>query len=236
MSMMAMPRLRLGAIMIAGASLAVLAAACGGSSAKSAPAAAATPASAGETEGAGHGAGGRFGDGTPRPEIQTSIAQGTPPAFGADSTPSPDMLTSIAQGTPEGAGHNGGQDGAFATAIAQGTPASALRSFGGGGGARVIAALATVLGIDENQLRTELQAAGASIASVAAARGVDRPTLRQKLIDAVRQRLNDAVAAGALTQQQADGQAAQFEQNVDNTIDRIGGGGVLDAGTPEAGR
>ena len=182
---------------------AVVAAACGGAGASTSSTAtpggtSASAAEAGRTPG-------RFRNGTPPAAVQTAIAEGTP--FGpGNRTPAPD----------------------FQTAIAEGTPASALRGgFGGANGARVTTALAGILGIDEATLRSELQAPGASIEKVATAHGIDRAALRQRLIDAVRQSLNDAVKNGTLTQAMADQSASQFEANVDNTLDRVGGGGML---------
>ena len=183
---------------------AVVAAACGGAGASTSSTAtpggtSASAAQAGRTPG-------RFRNGTPPAAVQTAIAEGTP--FGpGNRTPNAD----------------------FQTAVAEGTPPSALRGgFGGANGARVTTALAGILGIDEATLRSELQAPGASIEKVALAHGMDRATLRQRLIDAVRQSLNDAVKNGMITQAMADQTASQFEANVDNTLDRVGGGGMPD--------
>ena len=185
--------------------VALTAAACGGSNAKSATQSTTTPSTSAAADEA-RTPGGRFGNRTPPPAIQTSIAQGTPPSFG-----------------------NRAPSGAIATSIAQGTPRSALRGFRGG---RVLTDIAAILAIDEAQLRSELQAPSASIEKVAAARGIDRATIRQKLIDAVRLRLNAGVAAGTSTQQMADDQATQFESNIDSTLDEVGGGpGLLDRPT-----
>src|SRR5438270_11029663 len=96
------------------------------------------------------------------------------------------------------------------------------------GGGRSISALAVIHAIEETQQRTELQADGASIKKVAEAHGLDRPILRQRLIDAVRQTLNDAVKNGTLAQAMADQNGAQFEANIDNTLDRVGGAGLFD--------
>ena len=185
------------------AAIAIVAVACGGSksTASGAPTTAGT-ASANTTPGRG------FGNRTPQPALQTSIAEGTPrPSFGG--------------GTP-----NAG----FQTAIAEGT-----RPAGFGGGGRVLGTLATLLNIDQQQLRTELQADGATIASVAEAHGVDRATLRQDLIDAERQRLAGAVSGGQLAQSDADAQQAQFEANIDQLMDSNGGGQFGGPGGPPPG-
>jgi transposase-like protein len=196
--------LLLGAAVIV-ATGAAAAAACGGSSAAK-TASSSTP-SGGSTAGATRADNGTpgargFGNRTPRPEIQTAIAEGTPAnAF-------------------RGQGGSGMQ-----TAIAEGTPASALGGPGGpGGGRRTIAELATLLAIDQAQLQTELQASGATIASVAAAHGMDRAAIRQALIDAQQQRSTDAVNNGSITQAMADDQLSQFEARVDQVLDGNGGG------------
>ena len=202
---------------IVGVSL--LAVACGSGSKTSAKSNDTTPTQAAN----GAGRGGRRFNGTPNPDLQTSIAEGTPPPF-ANRTPDPDVQTSIAEGTPPAFGRGGTPPAAVQTAIAQGTPASALRGgFGGFGGGRVLPLLATVLGMSQDDLQTALQAPGASIETVAAAHGKDRATLRQALILAYRQQLNDMVSGGMLTQDMADQQATQFESNLDSLIDRVGG-------------
>jgi hypothetical protein len=113
---------------------------------------------------------------------------------------------------------------AIATSIAEGTPCGSFRGpgSGAGGGVRTLTAVASLLGISEEQLQSELQAAGATIASVAEAHGQDRASLRQALIDATRQRLSDAVASGNTTQDQADQAESQFEANLDSLLDSNG--------------
>ena len=193
---------------------AVVAAACGGSKSQ-AKAAPTTPAASGTAQG------GRGFRGTPPPAVLTSIAQGTPRPF-RGGTPPPAVLTSIAEGTPRAFG-GGTPPPAIQTSIAEGTPASSVR--GGFGRGRVLPAVAALLGIDEAQLQTELDATpGATIASVAAVHGFDRESVRQALIDAQVQRLSDAVASGRSTQADADAARSQFEASVDNLLDSNGSG------------
>jgi transposase-like protein len=176
------------------AAIAIVAVACGGSKSTAAGA----PTGSGATQSTttpGRG----FANRTPPPAIQTSIAEGTP-------------FASFRNGTPPAAAE---------TAIAEGTRPS---GFGGGRSFGAIAALATLLNVDQQQLRTELQAQGATIASVAAAHGVDRETLRQSLIDAEHQRLADSVSSGRLTQADADAQQSQYEANIDQLMDSNGFG------------
>ncbi len=175
---------------------ATAAAACGGSSSAK-TAASPSPASAVA------GTPGARGDRTPRSDTQTSIAEGAPAPGGfGNRTPSPDMQTAIAEGTPVGG----------------------FRGAGGFGGGQTITQLATLLGVGEAQLQTELQAPGATVASVAAAHGMDRAAVRQALIDTQRQRAGDAVTSGTLTQEMADAQVSQFEARVDQVLDGNGTG------------
>ena len=173
------------------AAVAVVAVACGGSksTASSAPistASASTSPAANTTPGRG------FGNRTPPPAIQTSIAEGTRPA-----------------------------------------------GFGGGGVGRLLGAIATALNIDVPTLRTELQAQGATLATVAQNHGVDRATLRQDLMNAEQQRLASQVQNGQMAQADADAAQNQFNANVDQLMDQTGlgqfgggGGGGAPSGPP----
>ena len=115
-------------------------------------------------------------------------------------TPSPDQQTAIAEGTPVGRGFGGP----------------------GGGFGQTLTTVATVLGISEDQLRTELQAPGATLESVAAAHGQARAAFRQALIDAIKKRFADAVAAGTMTQDQATQAETAFESGLDRLLDNPG--------------
>jgi hypothetical protein len=76
---------------------------------------------------------------------------------------------------------------------------------GGIGGRGMNAAIvAKALGIDEAALRTELEA-GKSVADLASAKGVALDTIVNALIEDQTAQLKTAVAAGTLTQAQADG-------------------------------
>ncbi len=156
-------------------------------------------------------------------------ANGTPGRGFGNRTPPPAIQTSIAEGTPRGGFRGGTPPAGVETAIAEGT-----RPAGFGGG-RVLGTLAALLNVDQQQLRTELQADGATIASVAQAHGIDRAALRQALIDAERQRLSDAVSSGRLAQSDADTQQSQFEANLDQLMDSNGGGQFGSPGAPPPG-
>ncbi|SDD24229.1 hypothetical protein SAMN05660690_3756 [Geodermatophilus telluris] len=70
---------------------------------------------------------------------------------------------------------------------------------------------AETLGLSEDDLRTALEADGASLASVAADQGVAVEDLVAALTAAAREHLDEAVADGRLTQEQADERAADIE-------------------------
>lgn len=89
-------------------------------------------------------------------------------------------------------------------------------------------ALAQFLGISADQLRTELQADGATLASVAQAHGKSRDELKGFLTDQFKAELDQAVKDGAITQAQADSKLANLTANLDQMIDSAmpcGGGG-----------
>lgn len=184
---------------------AALAAACGSGSASTPGASPTSSASAGDARQG-------FRNRTPRPEIQTAIALGTP--FGnrtpfADRTPNPDIQTAIAEGTPAGPPAAQGLKPGPAARVAEER-------------ARLLAAAATVLAIDETQLRSELQAPGATLERVAAAHGQQRAAFRQALIDATKKRLSDDVANGTLAQDVADQIESNFESGLDRLLDNPG--------------
>jgi polyhydroxyalkanoate synthesis regulator phasin len=83
---------------------------------------------------------------------------------------------------------------------------------------------ASAIGIPADQLRTELRA-GKSLAEVAAAHGVTRDQLIQKLTDAANKHIDDAVAAGKLTKDQADKVKAATKDRVTRLVDAKPGTG-----------
>ena len=64
--------------------------------------------------------------------------------------------------------------------------------------------LATFLGISQDQLKTELQAANATLATVAQAHGKTRDELKSFITSTAKTQLDQAVTNKKLTQQQAD--------------------------------
>ena len=100
-------------------------------------------------------------------------------------------------------------------------------------------AAASYLGLTEAQLRTQLEG-GKSLAAVAKAQGKSVDGLVQALVDAAKKKLDAAVAAGTLTQSQADSMLAGLKAHaaalVNGTAPRFGfRQGFHDGPPPEAG-
>ncbi|MCS7324466.1 MAG: hypothetical protein RMJ86_07360 [Anaerolineae bacterium] len=84
--------------------------------------------------------------------------------------------------------------------------------------------VASAIGISEAELIAELRA-GKSIADVAAAKGVALDKVSNALADAYKQALDASVAAGRLTQAQADAALEQFKANLPHLLALKGGPG-----------
>jgi polyhydroxyalkanoate synthesis regulator phasin len=83
-------------------------------------------------------------------------------------------------------------------------------------------AIADLLGMTPQDLRTELQG-GKSLAQVAEAKGVSRDTLKAKILETQKARLDAAVAAGRMTAEQAQQAAARMSANIDRMLDATPG-------------
>ena len=83
-------------------------------------------------------------------------------------------------------------------------------------------AVADLLGMTPQELRTEFQA-GKSLAQIAEARGVSRDTLKAKILETQKARLDAAVAAGRMTAEQAQQAAARMSANIDRMLDATPG-------------
>jgi hypothetical protein len=82
-----------------------------------------------------------------------------------------------------------------------------------------LSSLADLLGIPEDQLRDELAAEGATLASVAEAHGKSRDELKAFLTDNLDEKLAQAVDSGKLTQETADDIRARMAEALDKIID-----------------
>lgn len=85
----------------------------------------------------------------------------------------------------------------------------------------VLRAAAQHIGIPARQLRRELR--GHSLAQVAEAHGKTSASLQQALVAAFDAKLDRRVAAGRLTQAQADQRLARFQDRVDELVGKVVG-------------
>ncbi|MCZ2810700.1 hypothetical protein O2W15_04570 [Modestobacter sp. VKM Ac-2979] len=90
---------------------------------------------------------------------------------------------------------------------------------GGPGGGHGLETAATALGMTEDDLRTALEADGATLASVAEEQGVAVDTLVDALVAAAQERVTQAVTDGDLTQEQADERLADLEAWITERVD-----------------
>ncbi len=92
--------------------------------------------------------------------------------------------------------------------------------------------LASFLGVSPAQLMAELQAGGATLATVAEAHGRHRDDLKNFIAAQTKVRLDEAVAAGQLGQQQEADVLAQLAAHLDTLIDAKGIAQPLFGGSP----
>jgi lambda repressor-like predicted transcriptional regulator len=83
----------------------------------------------------------------------------------------------------------------------------------------IVQAVADLLGMTPREILAERRA-GRSLAEIAAARGVDQATLVQTLTSTFKTRLDQAVAAGRLTQERADALLQQAQQRIAEQVTR----------------
>jgi hypothetical protein len=141
----------------------------------------------------------------------TPTARPLPSRVAANGTPQPGS-----NGTPQFRNNFSGTPPADFTPGAFGTP-GAGRSIGIGGFDN--SALAAFLGISQDQLQSELQAEGATLATVAQAHGKSRDDLKNFLTDQIRQNTQQALTDGRMTQEQADSTLQALPDRVDQMID-----------------
>ncbi len=79
--------------------------------------------------------------------------------------------------------------------------------------------LSGFLGVSQDQLRTELSADGASLASVAQAHGKSRDDLKAFIKDTAKSTLDGGVKNGDLTQKQEDNALSMLDAHLDRMID-----------------
>ncbi len=100
------------------------------------------------------------------------------------------------------------------------------------GGAAGVAseALTDLLGIDAQELRTQLEA-GATLAEIAEAEGVQSQAVVDELVAEVKERLDNAVADGRIDQAEADEKLAEAETRITDMVEN----GRPERGGPHAG-
>lgn len=108
-------------------------------------------------------------------------------------------------------------DGAFGDGIDFGGPR-------GGKGGFADAAVASFLGVTQAELRTQLSATGATLATVAQANAKGRDELKAFLTSQAQSRVDAEVAAGRMTQAEADAEMAEEAASLDARIDSTGVG------------
>ena len=97
------------------------------------------------------------------------------------------------------------------------------------GGDSLLSVAADELGMSLTELLTELQD-GKSIADVAATQGVDPQTIVSSYLAALQEDMDEAVAEGRITQNQADHMLQQAEERATNQVENIWEGGPRDFG------
>lgn len=90
-------------------------------------------------------------------------------------------------------------------------------SHGGFGFAYDSAAVAKVLGVTEDELKTALES-GKSIADVAADKGVAVDTIEQAIVNALKVKLDTELSSGKITQEQYDKQADQLSAKAEKIV------------------
>ena len=83
--------------------------------------------------------------------------------------------------------------------------------------------VAKILGITPQELRTQLES-GKTLAQIAAAQGISKSELIDKLVAAAKADLAADVKAGRLTQAQADKISADLEARITERVDHVGPG------------
>lgn len=95
---------------------------------------------------------------------------------------------------------------------------------GHGVGMPAAEAIAEAAGVTVEELH-EARHDGQSLAEIAAAQGISRETLIDRLVALAEERLDKAVTAGRLTAERAEERKADLEERIGTMVDRTGGPG-----------
>ena len=93
---------------------------------------------------------------------------------------------------------------------------------------------AEVLDMEVEVLKEELHA-GNSLADIATAQGVDVEQFKTDLLHAIASDLDEKVADGSITQEQADRILAKITESIDRIVEKVPGEGAPDDGRPFGG-
>jgi hypothetical protein len=145
-------------------------------------------------------------DDAPRPDRTTRIREMLDDLV-ADGTISSEQADAVAGHLAENAPQRGDRDG--------------RRGKGHRGGG---AAVAEVIGIDVETLRTELKA-GSSLADIATANGVDPQTVVDALVAKATERIDAAVDTGKIDQAKADEKLAELDEKITARVNGEGRSG-----------
>ena len=108
-------------------------------------------------------------------------------------------------------------------------PEAGGRAMGGHKGAPVASdAVAKVLGLSTEDLKTQLQTK--SLADIAKAQDVDIAKVKTAIIDGFKAHLDEEVAAGDHTQAEADAKLAEFTANLDTMVNNVRPAGPMGMG------
>ncbi|WP_246246550.1 hypothetical protein [Paenibacillus lemnae] len=92
---------------------------------------------------------------------------------------------------------------------------------GGFGGGQIFTHAAEILGLEESELMTELQA-GKTLTEAAQEKGVTRASLLERLTAAMTQDLNQRLDDGTLTEEQAAAQKEKWSEHLEDMVDQSG--------------
>jgi len=122
--------------------------------------------------------------------------------------------------TPQAAGGTG--DGTSPTPAPSTPQSGGEHGCGGGAGYQVKAAAAEVLGISEDELRTQLMS-GQTLAQIAEAHGMSTADFKAALKEKITADLQAELDAGNITQNQFNEQTANLDAKLDSIINSEGG-------------
>jgi hypothetical protein len=154
----------------------------------------------------------------------TTTAPSTPDTPDIPATPKalPDWLKNVLDGLVQAGTITQAQADAVTNALQDARPAMDDRGPWGGPRGRIGVALdeaAKALGIDLDELRTELRS-GKNLAEIAAAHDIDVQQVIDALTAEAKAKLDAAVTAGRITQEQADSRLAEMTSRLEDLVNQ----------------